>query len=252
MDDFAWENDLVCFRIYGPAILKNKGTEDSGVDCWPKRVNYPIINRWYLRKDYHIDHGEGHDNYHVGASRGCGGTALWIDGKLVTAGPYKTWNILSQTPEKSSFEITYEYQVGTRKITELKRFSIQMGQRLYKSESTFTEDGKPARLQVAIGVTTHDGKASVTLNPAAGWMSCWEVIDNFGLGTGVVIDPHFHAEMLDYKADGRDKNHALAILHTDAEGKTVHYAGFAWEKAGTILTAQQWQDELARFAASLN
>ncbi|MCJ8295019.1 MAG: DUF4861 domain-containing protein, partial [Colwellia sp.] len=33
-DDFAWENDLVAFRMYGPAS-KSIGTV-IGVDCWIK------------------------------------------------------------------------------------------------------------------------------------------------------------------------------------------------------------------------
>ena len=40
LDDFAWENDLVAFRAYGSAIRRTKGPEDSGIDCWLKRVRY--------------------------------------------------------------------------------------------------------------------------------------------------------------------------------------------------------------------
>jgi hypothetical protein len=83
-DDFAWENDMIAFRAYGPS-LRESG-ENAGVDCWLKRVDYPIINSWYkkhLEQDisYHQDHGEGLDNYHVGSSAGCGGTSLWLNGE---------------------------------------------------------------------------------------------------------------------------------------------------------------------------
>ena len=44
-DDFAFENDKVAFRIYGPTLRDSK--ENSGVDCWVKRVDYPIIDKWY-------------------------------------------------------------------------------------------------------------------------------------------------------------------------------------------------------------
>ena len=43
-DDFAWENDLVAFRAYGPAL---RNQVDAGTDCWLKRVKYPILNKWY-------------------------------------------------------------------------------------------------------------------------------------------------------------------------------------------------------------
>ena len=90
-DDFAWENDKIAFRAYGPALRKSK--ENSGIDCWLKRVNYPIINKWYkdsaAGKSYHKDHGEGYDPYKVGDSRGCGGTALWLNGHMITSNVFK-------------------------------------------------------------------------------------------------------------------------------------------------------------------
>lgn len=57
-DDFAWENELTAFRTYGPAIRPTgqpfrPGMEDSGIDCWTKRVNYPIIDKWYAGERHH-------------------------------------------------------------------------------------------------------------------------------------------------------------------------------------------------------
>lgn len=81
-DDFTWENDKVAFRVYGPSS-GGKG-QVSGVDPWLKKVPYSIIDKWYAGflagKSYHEDHGEGYDPYHVGDSRGVGGTAIWVDG----------------------------------------------------------------------------------------------------------------------------------------------------------------------------
>ena len=164
-DDFAWENDLVAFRAYGPAILKRKGSEGSGIDCWMKRVKYPIIDRWYAGElkgiSYHKDTGEGCDLYHVGGSRGCGGVGIWKDEKLVLAGPFKEWKIVSRDPRKAVFELTYDYDLAGTAIHEVKRITIEFGKRLFRAESTFTEKGKPASLDIAVGITTHDGKALV-------------------------------------------------------------------------------------------
>jgi len=47
IDDFAWENDRVAFRTYGPKCQQmfEAGTPggliSSGIDCWLKRVEYP-------------------------------------------------------------------------------------------------------------------------------------------------------------------------------------------------------------------
>jgi len=247
MDDFAWENDLVAFRAYGPAIAKNQGAENSGVDCWLKRVKYPIIDRWYLGKNYHMDTGEGNDPYHVGSSRGCGGTAIWKYGKMVTSGVFKEWKIISQSPDKSVFGLSYQYVMDDRVILEVKQITIELGKRLFKSESTFTENGKPAKLDIAIGLTTHDSKAPTTLNPERGWMSCWETIEGSGLGTGVVVDPLSLPEMFEISSGAKDQSHAVAVIHTDARGKTVHYAGYGWEKAGEIVSAEKWNRYLDSF-----
>ena len=85
LDDFAWENDRVAHRTYGPALgapdTEKRGKEvlvTSGLDIWCKRVSYPIVDRWYNKghDHYHHDEGEGMDMYGVGTSRGCGGTGV--------------------------------------------------------------------------------------------------------------------------------------------------------------------------------
>ena len=253
-DDFAWENDLTAFRTYGPALLH--GTENSGIDCWPKRVSYPIIDKWYrLDHDqhisYHKEHGEGYDNYHTGKSRGCGGTALWIDGKMVLSGVYKTWKILQCEREKSVFILTYDYEFKGRTIHEVKTITIELGKRLFKSESVFTERGMPADVDIAVGVTTHDQKGVCTLDRASGYVGVWEIIDQKGLGTGVVMNARRITDMREINSAVPDESHALLLTHTDSEGKEVHYAGYGWEKAGVITTPEKWNDYLGRFAAEL-
>ena len=89
-DDYAWENNKVAFRTYGPNAqyrFENKlkeGTLSSGIDAWLKRVEYSIIDKWYKKYTektgtYHKDTGEGLDNFHVGSSRGVGGIAYKKD-----------------------------------------------------------------------------------------------------------------------------------------------------------------------------
>ncbi len=90
IDDFAWENDRVAFRVYGPAC--REVLVSSGIDVWAKRVRYPIIDKWYSRDadSYHKDSGEGLDFFTVGKSLGCGGSAVYEDGQLHPAGHYES------------------------------------------------------------------------------------------------------------------------------------------------------------------
>ena len=256
-DDFAWENDHIAFRSYGPA-LRPRNIEDSGVDCWPKRVEHPIINSWYAGAQkglsYHDDRGEGGDQYHVGRSRGCGGTALWINDQMVTPGPYIAWHVEECGRQRSAFTLTYRYPAaaGEEPVMEAKSFEILLGDDWFTTTSTFTRGGKPLAGQaVAAGVTTHDGKGTATLDPAGRWLSVWEEIKDTGfLGTGIALPAG--AVLREIKTPKpADSSHALAILTTDAAGSIRYRAGFALVKAGRITTAEAWQQALAKAAAGL-
>jgi len=85
-DDFAWENQMVAYRVYGPA-LEAAGEITSGIDVWSKRLPAFVIDSFYKRDaegarthnpalSYHKDDGVGLDSYQVGPTRGCGGTAV--------------------------------------------------------------------------------------------------------------------------------------------------------------------------------
>ena len=255
-DDFAWENDLVAFRAYGPAMRRRP--EDSGIDCWLKRVTYPSIDKWYEGNtkglSYHKDHGEGYDPYHVGSSRGCGGTALWVNGAMVISDTFTDWKILEQTPGRTVFELTYQYPAigADSPVREVKRITIVPGQRFFRSDSTFTRDGQPVvGLPVAIGVTTHDGKAAATLSPENRWVSCWETIQSSGLGTGVILAPGFPIETKNLAVAEKDKSHALILTATNKSGMVTCHPGYGWAKAGAIITPEAWAAELTNFSKSL-
>ena len=250
-DDFAWENDKIAFRAYGPAL--HDKTEDSGFDCWLKRVDYPIIDKWYSEnsagKSYHTDHGEGYDPYKVGASRGCGGLGLWIDGKIVSSNVFKGWNIIKCEPEESVFVLTYEWKHGDDSYKEDKEISIRPGDRLFKAASTFRKNGElAADLPVAIGLMLHGKADGVSKDLPGGWMAYWDAINGSGLGTGVVIDPARIVEFHLLKAPKKQKSHALLITRTDADGRLEYHAGYGWERAGEIRTSKDWNNYLAGFA----
>ena len=245
VDDFAWENDKVAFRTYGPALREK--TEDSGIDCWLKRVDYPIIDKWYKNGDYHKDHGEGLDSYKVGDSRGCGGTALWINGKMVISNVYKDWKIIKNGPDESVFVLHYEYQVGNDIYTEDKEISIKLGDRLFKSTSTFRKNGEIAGdLPVAIGLVL-DNNHQVFEDLQQGWMSTWGKNENTELGTGVEIDPERIDAFMIQNSGEQLKDHALIITKTDSKGRVVHFAGYGWSAAEEITSPEAWNGYLAKF-----
>ena len=59
-DDYAYENNLVAGRIYGPALADPR---TFGPDIWLKCTDRLIIDEWYAKADYHHNYGDGMDCY---------------------------------------------------------------------------------------------------------------------------------------------------------------------------------------------
>jgi len=255
-DDFAWENDLIAFRTYGPALRTS--TEDSGFDAWFKRVPYPIIDKWYLEelrklpygkinKSYHTDHGEGLDAYKVGDTRGCGGVSAWVDGAMHHSNVFIAHRIISSTPERTVFELDYASDLKGKTLRETKRITIIMGQRLFQCDSRFTLDGQPIKLDVAIGLKLQSPDGTPVFNPKTGTMRIWENVAGLGLGTGIVIDPARVLKMESH-TDAAGQTQAICIARTDATGHIRWFTGFGWEGQGQITTADQWANYLTDFS----
>jgi len=245
-DDFTWENDKVAFRVYGPSS-GGKG-QVSGVDPWLKKVPYSIIDKWYAGfvagKSYHEDHGEGYDPYHVGDSRGVGGTAIWVDGVAWPAAMYSQYEVLQSGGDVVEFRLQYEWDTPLGLVAESKTISLKLGEQLYRVNSVFTLDGKPASLPIAIGLTTHDGKAQVFSNPETGRISAWELIDEKGVGTGALMAHGYAFEIIHLPSEVKDVSHIWLVTSSDDNGALGFDAGFAWQDAGDITTLEQWNEYL--------
>ena len=174
LDDFAWENDCIAFRMYGPAC--ENVLVSSGIDVRCKRVPDLIIDKWYRPgNDYHSDHGEGLDCYHVRAGRGCGGLGIWQDGKMYVSRNFATWKVLANGPIRTAFELTYRaWDVGGRKVSEIKRISLDAGQHLNRIESTLITDEPDRTLTVALGLGDHNRGGQSASSRNGGWMGFWE------------------------------------------------------------------------------
>ncbi|MBD2723100.1 DUF4861 domain-containing protein [Hymenobacter armeniacus] len=259
-DDFAWENDRVAFRTYGPvaerlAVAKDpNGTLTSGMDCWLKRVDYPIIDKWYagnVRESgfYHHDHGEGYDPYHVGASRGTGGTGVLDQGQLYVSRNFTSYRVLATGPIRTVFELMYApWDANGRTVTEKKRISLDLGSNLTRYEEQLSAD-QPLP-NCTIGLTLHEQKGEVKADRPAGWFRYWEKIDDSYVGTGVVVAPRSITDYQDHRAAFKDQSQLYVVTRPDA-GRVVFYAGFGWQKSGQFASAQAWDEYLAAFARGL-
>ncbi len=242
MDDFAWENDKVAFRMYGPA-LEPKDGKASGVDIWSKRVSQPVINKWYKNGHYHNDHGEGADFYKVGPSRGCGGLGYLNDGKMVVSGNWKSSKIITTGPIRVMFELTYApVKVGDATVIETKTISLDAGSSLNRFDSKFEISGGN-ELEVAVGIARRGNKGEMSYDLESKWFTYREPVMKNGNGTissGVVLP----------KAKNFiDKfNHGLMTVNVK-DGETIsYYAGAGWSKFGFDKRGV-WEEAVAQKAA---
>jgi hypothetical protein len=251
-DDFAWENDKVAYRVYGPA-LQATGEISSGIDVWSKRVTALIIDDWYKRDaegartknpalSYHKDDGTGLDSYDVGKTRGCGGTAVWSDGKLFVSKNFTNARILASGPIRFSFELQYApWSAQGLSVSEKKTITLDAGSHLNKIQSTFTFAGSQA-MKIAVGVGTHTGARVVS--PVEGRiLSVWEPLTDAGAGndgTAIALPPGNEAGIAE--AEGN----AFFVLNANSGKPLNYFAGAGWSKSD-IPTQKAWVEYLRAF-----
>ncbi|WP_136480722.1 DUF4861 family protein [Cognatitamlana onchidii] len=257
-DDYAWENNKVAFRTFGPDAqyrfennLK-KATLSSGIDGWLKRVEYPIINKWYKndlegKGSYHDDHGEGLDNFHVGVSRGVGGIAVKRDTIFYISKNFTKWQTITTGPLRTSFILHYEdWDANGDMISEIKHISLDYGSNLSKFEIEIT-----GTKTFHAGLTLHEKAGEDTHNLASGWVSYWQPHDDSELGKGIVVPNNNMVSSELYDTPVKDRSNLFAEIKV-VDGKGVYYAGFGWEKANDFTSKEDWNAYLEDFSTKIN
>ena len=247
MDDFAWENDRIAFRMYGPALQKS-GEISNGIDIWVKRTNALVINKWYKSEDYHHDHGEGLDFYGVGTTLGAGGIAPFINNKLYPSENFISYKVLANGPLRTSFQLNYNtWNAAGIKVKETKTITLDAGSFLNKIEEKY--NFAPASLSVATGIAIIPGTGG----------KHWSDITNIGLlayqqpaqeqGTitiGVIVPQKCStAEIV--QADKDHYNHSghytlQTIVQRD--NLLTYYQGACWDKEGSFKDFDEWKQYL--------
>jgi hypothetical protein len=257
-DDYAWENNKVAFRTYGPVAQKmvedkvKGGTLTSGIDAWLKRVEYPILNKWYEKYTtgtgtYHKDTGEGLDNFHVGDSRGIGGVAVKIDTTYYFSKNFVSWKTITTGPIRTSFVLNYaDWDAAGNKITELKHISLDYGSFLSRFEIEVSGTNS-----ISTGITLHNNDGKTEGNLKAGWIDYWQPIDDSELGTGIVFPKNAAISFEKYVVAKKDLCNLYVNLNV-TDNKVVYYTGFGWKKQGEFTTKETWENYLGQYATKIN
>lgn len=259
-DDFAWENDRIAFRIYGPALVEIDGPS-NGLDIWYKRTNDLKIDQWY--KDdiagvasYHEDHGEGLDDYKVGRSLGAGAMAPFVNGKLWLNENYVSQELLENGPLRTTFKLTYkDIDVDGKTYTESRTFSIDAGSQLSKVVEAY---GVTEPIDVAAGIAKREKNDTIIVSPNNDYVIYREPSEKAGpVFLSVLFPNKFDTTMVDtYKVVNPINNqegtysHVLAIAKYQPNTPIVYYTGYGWSKFG-FETEADYQTYLNNFSKAL-
>ena len=281
VDDIAWENDRGAYRLYGPALQRNK-ERAFGNDVWVKNTPDLVVEQRYnlelsnhaaveaLRKagntaaadsleeltTYHFDHGYGLDCYKVGPSLGCGAPALMDGNQIVFPYCYTQYEILDNGPLRFTVSLTYETkEFHGEQVTEHRLLSLDKGSNF--NRQTVWYEGVTKPIDVASGVVIHNedtmsvymehpfvAYADPTDNPAG---------QNFQIYVGVVF-PYDQVQTLRVPNEGAANGingHALAVRRGVQPGQRVtYYWGSAWSKYD-CTNFLQWLMRIAELQENL-
>jgi len=286
VDDVAWENDLVAFRTYGPA-LQATGERAFGYDVWTKyntdkpvveeryageldpitkakidslkKINSKAADELYHSVSYHVDHGNGLDCYKVGPTLGAGTSALMVNDSIVYPYCYKTQEILDNGPLRFTVKLVYNPLniKGDTSIVETRLISLDAGSHLNKTVVSYSN--LKETLPIATGIVLHEPNGAVVANAADGYITYVDPTDNVNNDNGkIFVGAAFPAAVKEAKSilfPEKEKNelrggadgHVLAISSYEPGSEYVYYWGAAWDKAD-IKTADAWNKYMADYA----
>ncbi|WP_295936567.1 DUF4861 family protein [uncultured Alistipes sp.] len=228
LDDYAWENNKVAYRLYGPAL--ENSTEKlvtPGIDVWVKSTEKLVIDDWYAKGDYHHNYGDGMDAYKVGVTLGAGASAPFTSEKLWLSNNYATQQTLDNGPIRTTVKLTYApFDVDGKQLSLTKYISLDADKRFNRMENIY--EGDFTEMPIAAGFVRHDvDQVQYTTNYLA---LCEAVSDSDNpardgdIYLGVILPG------ADFWPD--TAGHALAVKNVKPGEKFVYWAGSGWSRGG--------------------
>lgn len=247
-DDFAWENDMAAYRMYGPALANENPS--NGVDYWAKCTDKLVVDQRY--KDdiyneisYHIDHGQGLDFYKVAHTLGCGGIAPFSDGKLWVGNHFSSYKVIEVGPLRTVFKLVYDsVKVGSSFYKEEITITTNAGSILNKAEVKYT--GADQKMELAAGIFLHDGLGVLKQDVANGTAAYAE--DAFS-DAKVPSGRDYIGVFIPTKVNEtrKDADHAMILASYKIGDTFTYYFGAGWSK-WHYSTDADWFKAMNQFA----
>lgn len=260
-DDFAYENNLIAGRVYGPAL---KSPRTLGSDIWVKCTDSLVVDKWFREalesnKSYHENHGQGMDCYKVAQTLG-GGALVPLDaeGRLVFGDNYDSQMEITSGPVRTKAALTYGFALGNLRCTVLKELTLDANCRFVKSSQKFFLDGDAAEieaavseggLKVALAAVKHD---VVEEAEGANWTAFTEKAsdsrqpDVDGNISVALVLPDTGSGIEAAEID----SHAALVTRVPLGKAVVSWTGSGWSQGG-IESPEAWTELVSGFAEGL-
>lgn len=246
-DDYAWENNLCAYRLYGPALETSpEKLITPGIDVWVKCTEKLVIDEWYAKGDYHHNYGDGMDCYKVGRTLGGGASVPMVDGKFwPMEHNYATARTLDNGPLRTSVELTYVgWDVNGVEVSLVKTITLDADDRFNKMENVYTGDFES--LPIATGFVRHDVKNTLT---GAGWAAMVEAVSD---SKQPEVDGDIYQAIVlpGAQTEADLLGHTLAVIPVKSGEKMTYYSASGWSQGG-VEDMEDWLEEIEDLQAKL-
>lgn len=245
LDDIAFENDLIGFRLYGPS-LQRRGEKGFGHDVWVKRTPELILEELYRndpRMSFHLDYGKGLDCYGVGPTLGLGTPALLHGGKIQFPWCYESYTILDKGPLR--FTVQVDFPTTADGVTEHRILSLDKGSHFCRTIVWYDGLKSPTDIAAGFAIRPADPEPIV-------------VGDHYVHYADPTVDPERHQSQVYVALLFPDvpveivlqESHALGICRQYRTGERFrYYFGAAWSEYD-IRSQKEWQLRIDGFLSA--
>lgn len=243
-DDYTWENNIVAYRLYGPALetAAEGALVSPGMDIWSKRTPEMVIDKWYGDGHYHTDSGEGMDCYKVGPTLGGGSSAPLVDGEMCLSRNYEQWERLDNGPVRTSVRLSYApFAAGKDTVSLVKTVTLDANTRFNKITNVYS--GQKGVLQVVSGVVLHKDaqtwfgeNALAVTEPAS---DSKNPVEDGDISLGIVLPGAKNISEIG--------GHAVAMTEVVSGEPFTFWSGAGWSKGGVSDTVQ-WRQVVEQTA----
>ena len=246
-DDYAWENNKVAYRLYGPALETSpEKLITPGIDVWVKSTERLVVDERYARGHYHKNHGDGMDCYKVGRTLGAGASLPFAGGRFwMMDHNYATAQTLDNGPIRTSVKLTYApFEVDGTSVSLTKIITLDANQRFNRMDNIY--EGTFTQMPVAAGFVRHDVRS---LETGEGWLGMCEAASDSknpardgDIYLGVILPG---AAILPDTL-----GHALAVKSVKPAQTLTYYAGSGWSQGG-VDSMKEWVETIRETEATI-